>query len=190
MSLDQVLDSMAGVLATELPELKTSELAGGRFNLEELQRRSKALPAAFVACTATRDGRLQGKKFHCRGFFLVVLAVQSRAEGQPVAQDRARAIASLLGRTMRKIAGAKNWGNAEVSSIPEKVASMNPYSTAADKNNLALWGITWEQDLELADNPAPAAPPDLTSIHADWKMVESTNDEDAEDDVDTTQENP
>lgn len=188
MSLDVILDDIAAVLATELPELKTSELAGGRFDLAELQRRSKALPAAFVACTATRDGYKQYGKLHCKGFFLVVLAVQSRAEGQPVAQDRARGIARLLTRAMNKIAGAKDWGNDEVSGIPEKVASMNPYSTAADKNNLALWGITWEQDLELTAEELPVVLPDLIEIHADWQMTESTNDIDAEDDIDT--ENP
>lgn len=187
MSLDAILDDMASGLKTGLPELATAELAGGRFDLAEIRRRSVGLPAAFVACTATRDGSMQYNKFRCRGFFLVVLAVQSRVEGQPVKQDRSHAIVRLLSRALKVIASAKTWGNDEVESIPEKVASLNPYSTSADKNNLALWGITWEQDLALVGDPPPAELPPLTSIHVDYQMVESTNPKDAEDDVDTTE---
>jgi hypothetical protein len=186
VSIDTVIDAMAATLLTELPELRSSELAGGQFDLKEMRRRSVATgPGAFITCTATKDGRLSGNKFACTGFFLVVIAVSSRAEGQALAQDRAHAILRLLGRAMKKIAQAGDWGEAEVTSNPEKIASMNPYGAAADSNNLALWGITWEQDLELIDDPVPAALPDLTSIHVDYSMTESAAAEDAEDDIDT-----
>lgn len=188
MSLADVLQDIAATLKVQLEELKTSELAGGRFDIEELRRRSQALPAAFVACTGTRDGRLAYGKLECRGLFVVVLAAVSGVEGKPTPQNRAAAITRLLTRAMYKIAGAEDWGNSEVAGNPEKVASANPYSVAADKNGVALWGITWEQDLELTADTEPAELPDLIEIHADWQMVESTNEKDAEDDVDT--ENP
>lgn len=185
MSIATVLDSIIGVLGQQLPELKTVELAGGRVDLAEFQRRSAQLPGAFVTITATRKGRWQQGTFYTRAFFLVVLAATSRREGQPVPQDRAHGIARLLTRGLTKIAAAGDWGDAEVESNPEEVASMNPYSTAVDKANLALWGITWEQDLALVGDPDAADLPDLTSIHADYVMTESTNDLDAEDDIDT-----
>lgn len=185
MSLDTILDSIAGELKAELSELKTSELVGGRVDIEEMRRRSTQLPAAFVCCTATRKGTAQYGKFHCRGFFLVVLVVQSRAEGQPVKQDRAHAIARMVSRALKVIGEAGDWGDNEVVSNPEDISSMNPYSKAADVHGIALWGITWEQDLELKGDPPPADLPDLTSIHTDWKMEESAQPEDAEDDIDT-----
>lgn len=185
MSLDTILDDMASVLQTKLPELTRASLFGGRMDIEEMRRHSKGLPAAFVACTATRDGSMQYGKFACRGLFVVIIAVRSRPEGQAVPQDRAHNIVRLLSRALKAVASAKNWGNAEVTSVPAKVASTNPYSTKADENGLALWAITWEQDLELIGDPAPAELPDLTEIHADWKMAESTQPEDAEDDIDT-----
>lgn len=185
MSLDTLLDAMATTLKAELPELRTSELAGGRIDLAELQRRSVNLPGAFVACTATRDGLLQYGKFKCRGLFLVVLAVTSRAEGQPFKQDRAHAIVRLLSRALKVVAAADTWGSNEVEGTPDKVASMNPYSAAADKNNLSLFGITWEQDLALTNDGAPAVLPPLTELHTDWKMTESAQPKDAEDNIDT-----
>ena len=124
-------------------------------------------------------------KLYCRGYFLAVLAVSSRATGQAVPPDRARQILHLLSRVMTKIAGAGTFGNDEIASKPLEVSSMNPYSATIDSQNLALWGITWEADLELAFDDVPADLPDLTSIHADYTMVESSNDLDADDDIDT-----
>jgi hypothetical protein len=55
---------------------------------------------------------------------------------------------------------------------------------AADEQNLALWGITWEQDLELVQTDEPADLGPLLAIHTDWQMAESSNDVDAEDEQD------
>lgn len=186
MSLATILDSIVGVLVAEMPELKTVELAGGRVDLAEMQRRSAQLPGAFVCLTATRKGHWQQGKFYTRAFFLVVLAATSRREGQPVPQDRAHGIARLLTRGLTTIAAAGDWGDAEVYSAPEEVASMNPYSAPADKANLALWGITWEQDIAVVGDPDAAELPPLTSIHTDYLMTESAAPvKDAEDDIDT-----
>jgi hypothetical protein len=185
MSLDAVLDSIADYIGAQVSEIKASEVVGGTFDLVEMKRRSAELPAAFTTLTATKDGSIQFGKLYCRGFFLAVLAVSSRAQGQAVPPDRARQIVHLLSRVMIKIADADNFGNAEITSKPARVASMNPYTATIDSNNLALWGITWEQDLELTFDDEPAELPPLTSIHADWQMVESTQPVDAEDEIDT-----
>lgn len=185
MSLETLLDDMVAKLATDLPELAACELTGGLVNLTEMRRRSTAFPGAYLTCTATKDGRVQSGKLFCRGYFLLVLAVDSRVEGKPTPQDRAHAIVRLLGRALHKVAAAGNWGNDQVVSKPEKVSSSNPYNAEIDRNNLALWGITWEQDLELVFDAEPAVLPDLTSIHTDYQMTESTNDVDADDEIDT-----
>lgn len=184
MALNVILDDIAAYVAAQVAELKTSEVCGGTFDLVEMKRRGADLPASFVTLTATKRGNYQGGKLHCVGYFLVVLAVTSRATGQIVPPDRARQILHLLGRVMIKIAAAGTFGNDELVSKPSSVASMNPYSAAIDSHNLALFGITWEQDLELVFDDEPADLPDLTSIHAEYTMVESSN-LDAEDDIDT-----
>lgn len=183
MSLDKIIDDMATYTKAALAELKTCELAGGRINLEETDRRSLALPAAYFACTGTRDGRMIGDKFRTRGLFLLVLLVKSNVAGQPVPQDRAHGIARFAGRVLAVIAAAKTWGNAEVEGAPEKVASTNPYSAAIDKAGVALWGITWEQQLALTAVPEPVPLDDFLLLNADYQIVPSNPEIDAQDQV-------
>lgn len=185
MSLDTILDTMASVLKVQLPELVLSEMFAGSFDVDEMRRHSKTLPAAFVAWAGLRDGTWHLGKFVCRGLFVVRIAVKSRAEGQPVTQDRAHAIARLLSRAIVVVAAAENWGDDEVVSNPLRVAAINPYSKAADSIGLALAAITWEQELELDGVPPAVELPPLTSIFADFKMAESTNPIDAQDDIKT-----
>ena len=185
MSLDVILDDIASYIEDKLAELRTSEVCGGSFDIVEMKRRSTELPASFVTLTGSKDGEYKLGKLYTRGYFLAVLAVSSRATGQAVPPDRARQILRLLSRAMIKIAAAGTFGNAEITSKPRAVSSMNPYTATIDSQNLALWGITWEQDLELTFDERPADLPDLTSIHAEYTMVESSNDLDADDDIDT-----
>ena len=174
MSLDKIVDDMAAVIGSSLAEIKMSLLVGGRITIEEIRRREVKLPAAFTTCLGTRDGRLVGGKFRTRGLFIVVLAVESRAEVQLLKQDRARGINRLAGRALTTIAKAGAWGNAEVEGPPQNIASTNPYTGKADANNVALWGITWEQDLALAEEPGPALLDDFLTMPTDYQAAVDT----------------
>lgn len=183
MSLDAILDDMAAYTKLKLTELRTCEMAGGRIILEETDRRSLALPAAYFTCTGTRDGRLVAGKFRTRGLFLLVLVVKSNIAGQPVPQDRAHAIARFAGRALAMVAAAKTWGSAEVEGVPEKVASTNPYSEKIDKHGVAIWGITWEQQLALTAVPEPVPLDDFLLLKADYQIVPSNPEIDAQDEL-------
>lgn len=182
MSLDKILDDIAAYLKTKLPspELETSQMVGGRINLDEVSRRTFRLPAAFVTITGTRDAKLVADKVQTRGQFLLVIAVRSHAEGQPVPQDRAHAIVRFLGRVIDVVVKAKTWGNPEVQGAPEKVSSANPYLTAADQNGVALWGITWEQMLLLVPVDEPTNLDDFLILDAKHQIVPSNPEIDAE----------
>lgn len=182
MSIDQILDDIAGYMSANMTELKTSEQVGGRFSFEEVQRRSLALPGAFVTLTGTREGRLINTHLHCRGYFLMVLATAGRAEDGVLPRDRTRAIHRLLGRAMGIVAKAKDWGNSEVDGRPDVISSVNSYKAASDRNNIALFGITWEQDLRLED-PAPLTLDDLLLVSTDYQVVDTGEPIDAHDDL-------
>lgn len=182
MSLDKILDDIASYMATNMVELKTSEQIGGRFTLAEAKRRTYDLPAAFVTLTGTREGKLLNNKLSCRGYFTLVLATDSGPENGVEAQDRTRVIHRLLGRAMTIIASAKNWGNDEVDGRPDVIAAANAYRVEADRNDLAMYGITWEQDLLLL--PAqPLSLDDLLLISADYQIEGSNPEIDAHDDI-------
>lgn len=183
MSLDKILDDMATYTALKLTELKTCEMAGGRIHLEETDRRSLKMPAAYFTCTGSRDGRMVAGKFRTKGLFLLVLVVKSNVAGQPVPQDRAHGIARFAGKALAVVAAAKSWGNAEVEGVPEKVSSTNPYSASIDKHGVAIWGITWEQQLALEAVPEPVALDDFLLLKADYQIVPSNPEIDAQDEL-------
>lgn len=183
MSLDVILDDIASYMKANMPELKVSEQVGGRFDFAEVKRRSIPTPAAFVTLTGTREGKLQNNKLSCRGYFLLVLVVMSKAENGVSPQDRTRVIHRLLGRAMTVIAAAKDFGNNEVDGRPDIIAASNAYRVEADRNNIALYGITWEQDLLLQpSDPIPLD--DLLLVSADYQIAGSTPEIDAEDEID------
>jgi hypothetical protein len=187
MSLDTILGSIRAGLAAALPELKTVEVSGGNITLAEKGRRSRPLPAAWVFCAGSDDGTLQGNKVRTRATFVVILAVQARVEGQPQKQERQHQIARLAGRALQAVIKAGVWGDPEVESAPRNVDSRNKYTTDADKNDLALWAISWEQNIALADDPPPAELPDLLHIHAEWELQDGTTPAvDAVDDIEFT----
>jgi len=182
MSLDTILDTIAKEVG-KLEELKLSQQVGGRFNLEELRRRAVKMPAAFVACLGTDDGRVIGSAFRAKGLFILVLAVESRAEGLPEKQDRTRNIHRLLTRALLKVAKAGTWGSPEIEGTPQNIAARNAYTSKGDANNLALWGITWEQQLALAEEPVPAALPDFLTAPTSYQATDTGPPIDAVDNI-------
>lgn len=179
MSLDTLLDQMVGIIQPKLPALKSCEQVGGRIDLAEMLRRSKALPGGFLALMGTRDGRLMGGKLKTQGQFLLVLVVASKAAEGILPADRTRAINRLLSQALHVVASAKDWGSPEVEGPPVKVASVNPYTKSADGNNLALYGLTWEQDLALVSDPAPSPLDDFLYMDEQVQAVPSNPEIDA-----------
>jgi hypothetical protein len=188
VSLDGILDSIRTTLATALTELKTVQVVGGNFTLSEKARRSATLPAAFVLCNGTEDGAVQNNKAKMKALFVVVLAVAARAEGQATPQDRAHAIARLVGRALKVVINAKVWGNDEVEGPPTNVDSRNRYTTDADNAGVALWAISWQQAIALTDDPPPADLDDLHTVHAEYVLEDGSVPDvpDAIDDIEYT----
>ena len=180
MSLDTLLDTMVSVIQPKLPALKSCEQVGGRIDLPEMLRVSKTLPGGFLAVMGTRDGRLVGGKLKTTGMFLLVLVVASKAAEGILPADRTRAINRLLSKALVVVASAKTWGSDEVEGPPMKLNSINPYTTSADKNNVAIYGLSWEQDLALVADPLPSPLDDFLLMDADYQITPSNPEIDAQ----------
>jgi hypothetical protein len=179
MSLDTLLDTMVGVIQPKLPALKSCEQVGGRIDLAEMLRRSKTLPGGFLALMGTRDGRLLNNKLKTTGMFTLVIVVASKAAEGLLPPDRTRAVNRLLSQALFVIASAKDWGSDEVEGPPVKISSVNPYTKSADGNNLALYGITWEQELASISDPAPSPLDDFLFMEEQIQMPDSNPEIDA-----------
>jgi hypothetical protein len=105
--------------------------------------------------------------------------VSSKAAEGILPADRTRAINRLLSQALVVVASAKNWGSDEVEGPPTKIASVNPYTKSADGNNLALYGITWEQELALVADPLPSPLDDFLVAEVDYQITPSNPEIDA-----------
>jgi len=184
MSLDSIVDSMSTYFGVQIPEFKSCESFGGKVGLEQMQDMSRKLPAAFVACMGTRDGEIVANTFQTRGLFYLSIAVDSKVGPQ---NDKLRLITALVGKALVKLAFAKDFGNAEIDSRPMKIASLNPYTQPLFQNNLAVWGITWEQQLRLTD-PGTLPLDKFLVAEVDYQIVPSNPEIDAHDTIEPEQD--
>lgn len=184
MSLDGILVSIAAGLAAAVPALEVCSPIGGNVDLGEVLRRSTQLPAAFVFCVGTDDAIVLLDKVRTTATFAAVLVTKSANEQPPVKNDRASVAARLAGRLLYNVATAKVWGNDEVASAPTNIDSRNRYSTAGDKAGIAIWAVSWDQQIWLAQDPAPGDLDDLVTIKATYELQDGTTPAiDAEDEI-------
>lgn len=169
MSLVTICQSIVSTLKTEMPELKTLEVSGGKVFLEQVQDMSRTLPGGWVACMGTRAGQLYGNQFRTRALFSFCLSTKS---GAGLSNDKTLLILGLIGKALWVIANAKDWGDDEVDGRPLEVQSRNPYNQPTFKNDLATWEITWEQDVNLGF-PGLIPLDDFLIAEVDYKSPES-----------------
>lgn len=140
-------------LNARLPHLKTCELHGGRFNVEELKRLGRQAPALFLSAlaapanTGVGDGRRQ------IALQLTAFVLASDQRGLP----RDVAVLNLVEAVMMTLP-QQTWGLPESDTplrcgFPERISAQNLYSGSLDKVKSALWGVSWRQSV-MVGNPA------------------------------------
>lgn len=169
MSLSTICKSIVSTLKTEMPDLKTLELSGGKVFLEQVLDMSRTLPGGWLACMGTRDGKLYGNQFRTRALFSFCVSTTS---GVGKENDKTLLILDLVGKGLWVIANAKDWGDAEVDGSPINPQCRNPYNQPTYKNGLATWEITWEQDVNLGF-PGLIPLDDFLVAEVDYKSPES-----------------
>lgn len=184
MSLSTILEAIKVSLATALPELKSARVVGGLFSLADKQREAVPLPAAFVSCQGTDGARVVGEDVVTTAHFAVVVVATDAHAANVAPMHRTNAIADLGGRTVRAVALGSDWGDGEVTSAPTDVTSRNKYTPEANGKSLAMWAVTWSQNVQLKPS-APAELDDLALVHAEWTLADGTEPDvpDAVDDV-------
>lgn len=138
--LARFLDGVCTVLKGRLPALKTCELHGGRFDVQELKRLGTHAPAIYLsAMAAPLNGELGDGRRILR-MQLTAFVVAKDAPGL----SRDRAALNLVEALLLMIPN-NVWGLAGQCSFPQKISAQNLYSGALDKTRLALWGVSWQQ---------------------------------------------
>lgn len=140
--LDQSRDIIAAYIKQQLPALQACEPHGGRFSPEELKRWAVKGPAVLVALLNIGDPWL-GNGVETP----VTLVIYIIAKDTP---DASRDVIALnLVQGIYQQLGGQTWSNEMFVSEPEKVRAQNLFSTELDKTGIAMWAITFTQNISL-----------------------------------------
>lgn len=131
----------------------------GRVTLEEIKRYSMAAPCALVVVSGGRgdtDTQVVASSRRLTVFIVVKNGtVQSDA-----------AALSLVDELIKLIHNNR-WG-IDDAELPVSINDDNLYSAQLDAVGVALWAISWEQNLQLTDEVEPTMANFVTFV-GDWK---------------------
>ena len=129
-------------------ELATVDRYGGEFSAAEIDRLSFSCPAVLVTVLGWQPpgdrSRLRGK--HARAIRMAAFVVTKHARRD----ERMAEAMTLAGRLSVLL---RNWVPANTlpitaAALNEAPTAENLYGAAIDKQGLALWLLTWDQDAE------------------------------------------
>ncbi len=176
MTLHDLRTAIIAALAAGFPAGTAVDEYGGRLTPEEIKRIAAQAPAVKVAILGvdeakdTPSGRVEVTAV-C-GAFLITKS----KPGSP--RDAAALI--LVSGALALIPG-NLWG-LEDTQIPQAVRAQNLFSGELDKTAVALWGITWRQEISVGGIDE-ATLDDFITFHATWDMAPPDAQTDAEDNL-------
>ncbi|MEB2508931.1 hypothetical protein SB379_00795 [Burkholderia multivorans] len=151
-------DVELGVRAGKL--FKTIEIYGGQFDAEEVGSVSFVAPAAFSTFLGWRklpkSGQYIGGRhaWYARLAVFVVTKHASRVERMRAAILRAEVVSRVL----------SEWDRPACFGRPENVVAENMYSRKFDAKSLAVWMVSWWQEVEFDGLLNPDELPDLVGV--------------------------
>ena len=183
MNLATFRDAIVDYFDSTFSELNVSS-HGGELDLQSVLRYAKADPALVVSITQAETDKSQGDGVRFTVRVSAVVSARSRA-GEPK-DERALRIGSYV---LREVAAfpAQTWDITSVDvQAPRNIRGVNLFSTEIDKHQLALFGISWEQLVDITADTAEEYD-DYETFFAEYNLGPVPDGEvEAEDTVDLT----
>ncbi|SPD73813.1 conserved hypothetical protein [uncultured Desulfobacterium sp.] len=180
--ITDVRSAIIDAIKTGVPGLEDHvEPHGGRFDLEELKRLAQRSPSMLVACLGVVSARANsaGETEAVCKWAAFVLTTDKRGVARDVG------VLALVAAVLPVIPD-NCWGVDGVNS-PKNIRADNLFSTALDKIGVALWAITWDQEITLGGLDEGSL--DLFALmHVDWDLAPPDGTFEAVDDVELEQE--
>lgn len=143
MSLLDLRDAIVDQVKATFPELRECSGHAGRFDLEELKRFLLSAPAVRVAVVSVRNIEGTGTG-QARGDADMAAFIVTRDTSKLPKEDAAMAMADSLAPLVVE----NDWGLAGAGAARD-VKAQNLYSAAIDRTGVALWAVSWSQQVEL-----------------------------------------
>lgn len=175
MSLESMRDSIVAALAPEMGSATKVEAHGGRFTLQELKRRAQgrvSVPVACLGVISAEPGAAGTNVTAAWGAYVVC--------GDRTGISRDTGALSIVTALLPLIAG-NEWGREDVDA-PQRIRADNLYSSQLDKSGVALWAVTWRQEIILG-RVDPATLDDLLHVHVDYDIAAGDGEPVTRDDI-------
>lgn len=150
MSLLTLRQAIVDDLKANVPNLKTCEGHGGRFDATELKRVAMRAPAVFVACLGLADVE-EGHDGVAGTLTWGAFVVTRDTPGS----SRDQAALAVLQAILVRLPGNR-WGLDQAEGRPERVSAQNLYSATVDRLGVALWAVSWRQRMVIGGELDPA----------------------------------
>lgn len=176
MSLLAFRTAIVTGFTTALPAVKDIKEHAGRFDEAEIKRFATAAPAVRVALLelgdvkALRSGEA-AIDVRC-GAFIATKDTQ--------AQKRDKGALAIVGELAKAIP-ENTWG-LEYAQNPKTIRASNLYSGSIDRLGIALWAITWNQQVHLGGID-PTTLDAFTKFHAEYDVAQTVDTVNPTDDV-------
>lgn len=163
--------AVVGHIAESVTAFRTVQAHGGSFNREELARIALQSPACLVAVMGGELERHAGQPVASPTIFAFIVTRGSSAEKRDEA-------ALVLVEAVAALVVNNGWDYADAQA-PDNMRIENLYSGDIDKQGVALWSVSWQQQLDIAiydDSDLPY----LHLVETDWDLVPADGQIDAE----------
>lgn len=141
--IDTVRQAIVASLRESLGQHVTVESHGGRFDRQELARYSKRAPAVLVAAMSIPE-MLDTPRPGRAGVQWAAFIVTRDAPGA-TRDTQALTLAESL---VRQIPG-NTWG-VDSTQRPDRINAENLYSGEIDRLGIAMWAVSWRQQVRLS----------------------------------------
>lgn len=183
MNLSTFRDAVVDYFSSEFSGLNVSA-HGGEFGLDDVLRYAKNDPALIIAVIKADTDKtpMSGLLFNVRMSAVVLV----RSRGDEAKDERSLRIGTFV---MREIAKpGQFWDLEDTNNIkaPLRVSGENLFSTKLDKQGISLFGISWEQIIDLTADTAETYD-DFETFYAEYDLGPDPDGEiEATDTVDLT----
>ena len=145
MRIIDLLTAIQTDFKAHFTSLKTCELHGGRFDLEEMKRFAGRAPAIYISVLGSPNISSSGNGERDVALTIVAFVVTTDRTGLSRFEAAVNLVESLLSHIPDN-----RWGQSGVFA-PEQLSSRNFYNGSIDRKGVALWGVTWRQKLRLGE---------------------------------------
>lgn len=146
----------------------SKSLHGGDIDLAELKVYARNTPALILALAGIKGMYQSERVAECMWALFVVC--EDTGDGAGGVYGKIEQTHDYVDALLRVLlAFGQRWGLSDRGVGPvTDVVARNLYSRKIDDRGVALWGLSWTQQIDLADDTDLTVP--LNTIHADWDL--------------------